>query len=205
MPLSLIKQAAPKQAQAEPQQQAEPRFSLTECAGRLVEISGMGGSAVLSAAAGLVLEAQEHAEPVAWVTSIESSFYPPDLDEAGIDLAALIVARGEPKKLTAMADVLLRSGGFGLIVIDGVIGCDLPLAAQTRLLGLAQKHETAIVFLTEKPADAPSLGSLVSLRGEARRQRNGPHYECEVKALKDKRRGPTWRHVEVRRGSTGLR
>ncbi len=183
--------------------EGEPRFSLVECAGRLVELSGLGNSAVLSAAVGLVLDAQERGEPVAWVTSTESSFFPPDAAEAGVDLAALIVARGEPRKLAAMAEVLLRSGGFGLIVIDGTY--DLPLATQTRLLGLAQKHDTALVFLTEKAAEAPSLGSLVSLRGEARRRRQGDHFVCEVRILKDKRRGPTWQHVEVRRGTTGLR
>lgn len=165
----------------------------------------------MSAAIGLVIDAQERDEPVAWVTSIESSFYPPDAADAGVELDALLVARGARGQLTAMADVLLRSGGFGLIVIDGVL--ELPLAVQTRLSGLAQKHDAAVVFLTEKGGDAPSLGSLISLRGEARRRRqpeanapsNEDRFACEVRILKDKRRGPTWTHVEVRRGSPGLR
>ena len=38
---------------------------------------------------------------------------------------------------------------------------------QGRLVTLAQTHDAAIVCLTEKPADAASLGSLVSLRAEA--------------------------------------
>ncbi len=47
---------------------------------------------------------------------------------------------------------------------------------------------------------------LPSLRGEVRRKRCAEgRFTCELHALKDKRRGPGWRHSEVFHGPTGLR
>jgi len=126
------------------------------------------------------------------------------------------------------ASRLARSGGFGLIVVDlagaslaaasgrssGRRGRDLldaarmtevPLPLQSRLTGLAQTHDVAVVFLTEKTRDLPSLGTLVSFRGASRRERDERgRYLCRVEAIKDKRRGPGWSHTEVRRGPAGL-
>ena len=68
-------------------------WSLGEVAGRFVEISSSGASAALTIAFGLVREAQERGEPVGWVTSTNSVFYPPDAADNGTDLAALVVIR----------------------------------------------------------------------------------------------------------------
>ena len=88
-------------------------------AGRLAELSGTGATALLTAAFGLVLEAQQAGDPVAWVTSRTSSFFPPDAAEGGVDLEALAVVRAEDTVQAARAaDQLLRSGGFGLVVLD---------------------------------------------------------------------------------------
>ena len=51
---------------------ATPRFGLAELAGRLVELSGEGDSAVLTLAMSLVLDVQSEAEPVAWIGSDQS-------------------------------------------------------------------------------------------------------------------------------------
>jgi recombination protein RecA len=101
----------------------------------------------------------------------------------------------------------LRSGAFGLVVID--LGAEptseVSIAHQGRLVTLAQQHDAAIVFVTEKSAEAASLGSLVSLRGEAlRMRRDDGGFTCLVRALKDKRRGPGWTHQEVLRAPAGL-
>ena len=100
----------------------------------------------------------------------------------------------------------MRSGAFGLMVVDLGERAALPLRAQTRLVGLAKKHDTALLCITKKDDDRPSLGSLVSCRAEAARtKRLGERYRCEVRILKDKRRGPGWSHTEVCRGPAGLR
>jgi recombination protein RecA len=179
--------------------------------GRLSEISSWRAGASLSIALRLVLDAQLAGENVAWITPRSSSFFPPDAEALGVDLAALAVVRPPREEdMAVAADWLARSGAFGLIVLDlGVLDLGaraISLSALVRLASLAQKHDLAIVCLTEKPADRPSLGSLVSLRGEARRRRRGAgEFECELEVAKDKRRSRPWRHSEVRRGAAGLR
>jgi len=180
-------------------------WSLSEIAGRLVEISGSGATASLTIVFGLVLEAQKRGESVGWTTSIENFFYPPDVAQRGVDLTALVVVRVPGAESIARAgEKLLRSGGFGLIVLD--LGtADIPMPLQTRLAGLAHRHHTALVCLTEKEGKAFSLGSLISLRLHAEKRRiSEGRFTCTLRALKDKHRGPSWAHEELCHGAAGL-
>src|SRR3972149_1334507 len=119
----------------------------------------------LPPAPGLLRGAQRQGEPAAWITREESTFYPPDMAEGGVDLDALVVVRVPGSLAVARAaDRLVRSGGFGLVVLDLGVNAEIPTPLQSRLAGLAQKHHTALLCLTEKSSGAPSLGSLVSLR-----------------------------------------
>ena len=68
-------------------------WTLDEVAGRLVEISSSTAAAALTLTFTLILEAQQRGEPVGWVTSMASCFYPPDAAQSGADLAALVVIR----------------------------------------------------------------------------------------------------------------
>jgi recombination protein RecA len=172
--------------------------------GRLVELSARGASATLTTAVDLVLEAQRASEPVAWIMLVASSFYPPDVAETGVDLAALVVVRAcDATAAARAAERLLRSGAFGLVVLD-LGGADLAMSLQGRLITLAQTHDAAVVCLTEKSADTPSLGSLVSLRAEALRVRGRGEFDLRVRALKDKRRGPGWSRSRKARGPAGM-
>ena len=66
-----------------------------------------------------MLEAQVASEPVAWIMLDTSSFYPPDVADAGIDLSALVVIRVQDGIGAARAaQRILRSGAFGLVIID---------------------------------------------------------------------------------------
>lgn len=175
--------------------------------GRLVELSGTGGQPSYTLTVDLILEAQRAAEPVVWVTAGPATFYAPDIASAGVDLDAMIVIRlPRPDRIARAADKLARSGAFGLIVLDFVDAPPtMPMPIMSRLVGLAQRHDTVLLCLTDKPASSPSLGSLISLRAEARRsciERN--LHRCEIRVLKDKRRGPGWRHATVYRGPPGL-
>ena len=175
--------------------------------GCLAELSGTGASPSLTLAFSLVHQAQQQGEPAAWITRTESTFFPPDAADGGVDLAALPVIRlaGRRQCLRA-AEQLARSGAFGLLVID-LGGClDLPLAAQTRLAGQALAHGTLVLCLTTKTEDEPSLGSLVSVRAHARRIHRGDgRFVCRVRVLKDKRRGPGWSDEVWCRGPDGVR
>ena len=185
-------------------------------AGRLAELSSGAGAAGLTLAFSLVLDAQRAGEPVGWLTADESAFFPPDAARGGVDLEALVVVRlPAVDQLPRAAEHLARSGAFGLLVLDLGGSARVPVPMQIRLLGLARQHESVVLFLTRGGA---SLGSLVSLRAEARREpaaRPGPAGEgagragagvftCTVRVLKDKRGGPGWKHVEVCRGPDGL-
>lgn len=184
-------------------------WGLPALRGRLVELSGRGARATLTEAVGLVLEAQRAGEPAAWLMSPEhGGFYPPDVAESGVDLAALVVVR-VPDIVSAAraAERLLRSGAFGLVVMDLGLGgeAELSMAQQGRLVTLAQAHDAAVVCLTEKSAEAASIGSLVSLRVEALRAGGGrDELSVSLRAIKDKRRGPGWSRTTKVRGPAGM-
>lgn len=181
-------------------------WNLSSLAGRLTEVSDSGAVPSLTATAALIFEAQERGEPAAWIGFGNSIFFPPDFAEWGIDLEALPVVR-IPDLLAAYAaaDQLLRSGAFGLIVLDLKAQAEMHLAVQSRLAALARKHCAALVCLTRKEKGAPSLGPLVSLRGEGRISRTAfSRFDWEISIVKDKRGAPGWSHTESCRGADGL-
>jgi recombination protein RecA len=176
-----------------------------EVAGQFVEISSSTASATLTLTFTLVRQAQERGEPVGWVTSAEKFFYPPDAARGGTDLAALVVVRlASAESIARAGEKLLRSGGFGMVVLD-LGAADISMPLQTRLTGLAHRHHTALVCLTEKESATFSLGSLVSLRAHAEKKRMvDKRFACALRVLKDKRRGPTWNYEELYTGPAGL-
>jgi recombination protein RecA len=183
-----------------PQLRARPgaEWCLAELSGRLVELSG---GAAPTFATQLVLEAQRAGEPAAWLAGRSRSFFPPDAAESGVDLDALVVVRAaDDAAIARAADQLARSGAFALLVLE-LDGGRVPEALLARLLGLSQKHQIAVLFLTDNP-----LGSLISLRAEVHARREGDSaIRCELHAIKDKRRAPGWTVREVCRGPAGLR
>jgi recombination protein RecA len=197
---------------------APASWTFDDLAGRFVELSGLGNSACLSMALGVVLDAQRSGEPAAWVTRTDSCFYPPDAAASGLDLEALAVIRVPGnREIVRAADRLSRSGAFGIVVLDLGAGSDpatalgrgrparVSMAMQSRLRGLAQRHDMVVLCLTRKPERQASIGSLISLRGEPLRERDGEdHFLCTLHALKDKQRGPGWSVTESFRGPEGL-
>ena len=181
-------------------------WCLDTLAGRFVEVSGSAATAALTATATLILQAQRRGEPVAWIAGRRSIFFPPDFAASGIDLDALpVVHVTDARQASRVADALLRSGGFAIVVLDLGCGTDFSIAVQTRLAGLAKKHHTALLCITRKSERAVPLGSLVSIRGEIERKRaNFDRFSFKLRVVKDKRRGPGWSHVEVCRGPDGL-
>ena len=150
---------------------------------------------------------------------------PPDIVENGIDLAALVVIQvPDGRAAWRSADLLVRSGGFGVVALDlGAMDkkANLPLAVQSRLAGLAKKHRAALLFLTERTArdvtvqqsSSPhpsSLGPLISLHVETERAlKIGDRYACELHVLKDKHGHrspvhPSWQEQELCRVPDGL-
>jgi len=137
----------------------------------MLELSG-SAPGKLSTVARLLLRAQAEGEPCAWVAPRdESSFYPPDFAQVGIDLAALAVVRVPPEAgshgVVRVSELLLRSGAFGLLVVDFSHGVPKgELSWQSRLSGLVRMHDARVVLLTKSEAHQPSLGPMVGLRLE---------------------------------------
>jgi hypothetical protein len=60
----------------EQQPEDAARWGIAALRGRLVELSARGSAGTLTAAIELVAEAQAQSEPVAWITTGRSTFYP---------------------------------------------------------------------------------------------------------------------------------
>ena len=175
--------------------------------GLLVEISASGLHSSLTASARLIWEAQNQREPVAWVSCGASHFFPPDFERNGIDLSALLVIRAGGVLLGGRTtDRLVRSGAFGLVILDMGSGQQLSLPLLSRVASLCKKKNTATVCLTDKSRETASLGAVVSLRTEALRENLGKgRFRYRVRTIKDKRRGPGRENSELVFGPPGLR
>jgi recombination protein RecA len=167
----------------------------------------------------LILEAQVLGEPVIWVSGIPTVFFPPDMAANGVDLAALPVVRAarpqdaagtdrsprsptaSPERAAARAALhLVRSGGFGLIIMD----LDRPLhhTITGKLARIAKATHTALLILTPTPGVS---GSMASLRGETRLRRGAPGlFACELRITKDTRHGGYSRITEVCHAPDGV-
>ncbi|MCE2502407.1 MAG: recombinase A [Dehalococcoidia bacterium] len=198
--------AAPAVPQRRPVRDTARTWSLSSLAGRLTEVSDSGAAPSLTAAAALILQAQQRGEPAAWIGFGNSIFFPPDFAEWGIDLDALPVIRvPDAPAASRAADQLLRSGAFGLVVLDLKSQAQMHLAVQSRLAALARKHHAALLCLTRKRRGTPSLGPLVALHGEGRISRTAfSRFDWEIRMVKDKRGAPGWSHTESCRGTDGL-
>ena len=182
---------------------AEPGelLAFSRMAGRVVEFSEDGYFGVLSLLVEVLRQVQLRHEQIAWIATGNSVFFPPDLAFQGLDVQAIsvVLASGAPSGLQA-ADWLLRSGAFGLVVVDWGPG-----PAEDSVLGrlskLAQDRETALLFLTRKPPSEMSLGTLVSLRFAVSTTDSG---EIELAVVKDKRAGPLATQRMSFRGPFGM-
>ncbi len=203
---ALVRQLFKASALSRPET-ADAAWSLDELRGRLVELSADPGGPSLTVALSLVADAVRQAEPAAWVSGRRELFYPPDLMAWGLPLDQLPIVRVRgPQQAARAASHLLRSGAFGVCVLDLGAAAVVPAPLISRLVKLAQSHGAAVLCLTEKPAEQPSIGSLVSLRCVAQTERVGvARFRVRVRALKDKRRSPGWTHEEDHCGPLGLR
>tara|TARA_B100000029_G_scaffold389840_1_gene386459 strand:- start:174391 stop:175026 length:636 start_codon:yes stop_codon:yes gene_type:complete len=184
----------------------KPIWSRKELAGRLCELSSIYGTAQLTAAFQLVLDAQFEGEPTAWITTTLDTFFAPDAAEGGVDLDALVVIHvPNTAAATRAADRILQSGGFGLVVMDLHSDSRIPIPMQMRLVQQVREHNTAFLCLTIKSKDMPSLGPMVSLRGQTScRRLTVGRFQYEIEVLKDRSYGPGWHYAEICRGPDGL-
>ena len=178
---------------------------------RLVEISTPHPSGSTTYAVHVVLQAQRQGETVAWIQPQNGRLYPPDLQDSGVDLGALVVIQvpptagplGGPKA----AEILLRSGAFGLVVLDLQAGVPRAGAAawQGRLLGLARQHQSSVLLLTHKPAHAESMGAWISWRLQPERRSLGDRMFLLTPQILKNKMGGAWPTAPIQyRGPWGM-
>lgn len=182
--------------------------------GRLVELSSDDTGGALTAAALLIRKVHEAKEDAAWISAVDSIFFPPDFAANGIDLSRLpIVHVPSTSQAARVADHLLRSSAFRLLVLDLGNHVDMSLAQQGRLVQLAGKQQATVLLLTDTAGrtrdrdvlHSSSFGSLVSLHGiVSAKQGEGDRFRLTARITKDKRNGPGWKWQEVCRGPAGV-
>lgn len=186
-------------------------------AGRLLELSADSssrGSARTTTAVRLLHRAQLEGETTAWIQPAFGPLFPPDLEQCGIDIEALVVIQVPrapngsvvPHRSCKAAELLLRSGAFGFVVLDLTEG--IPTggdAWQGRLVGLSRQHHSRLVLLTEKPSESDSLGPLIGLRVEPQRSRESTgKFVVQHHVLKNKSGTPCAFVEDHYRGPWGL-
>ncbi len=204
VPLSSTHELAAREAP----RSAPKRLAERAPAGRLAELSGRRSCGRTTLAVSLLIQAQREDEPVAWVQLESGSLYPPDLADSGIDLDALVVVRIPPRAgargLSKAAEMLLRSGAFGLVVVDYTAGAPRGDAWQGRLSAMARKHGSRVILLSDREEGAASLGAMVALRVTPAHERRGPgRFAVEQRIMKDKLGGGALA-AERRRAPWGL-
>ena len=197
----------------------EQRLNWPDLVGRLVEVVGGPRSLRLAWLAQLTTQVQAAGDVAVWLQTMESTSFPPDLQRAGVALDGLPILRlADFAAQLRAADVLLRSGAFGLCAIDATAASQRALDASRsldnalgRLLGLCQKHASSLVFLTPEPTQQANTQenagflqtSLVSLRFTVARDREASQ-QLRLEVTKDKRRGPATLRAEFGGGPDGI-
>lgn len=158
--------------------------------GRVVELCAAVACGRMTLAAAFVRAAQAQGELAAWVQPEGAGLYPPDLAAAGVSLDELIVvhtpAASGPEAVARAAELLLRSGGFGVAVLDLCASRPRGEGWVVRLGGVARRHGARVVLLTAQRAEAASAGALVAVRARPRRRFEAGRYVLEAEVLRDR-------------------
>ncbi|RMF16718.1 MAG: recombinase A [Candidatus Dadabacteria bacterium] len=162
--------------------------SWTHLQGRLVELTSATGRGQLTAAAFIVLQAQLRGEPVCWISTTRDTWFAPDLAEWGIDLAALpTLFVDDGTAAGRAADLAVRDGGFGLVVLDLTAGGYLAQARLQRLSRQARQHQAVVLCLTRQRQEQPVCHSGVSLRLQTQsRPLSALRWQCRLEVKYDR-------------------
>lgn len=181
-------------------------FSLSTLRGRLTEFICSPASPTYSLISLLLREAQIQKDSVVWISCSGSVFFPPDMKKNGIDLSALpVVWAKNVRSAVRVCEHLLRSNGFGFLVVDLPEQALVEQGRLGKLARLSDLHNTAVLFVTRHNGRALySLGSMISLRFEASRENNKNKFTCKVRAVKEKCRAPGWIDEKTFNGPDGM-
>jgi recombination protein RecA len=141
-------------------------FDMAGLSGRVVEFSSWHQPACVSLSALFILECQKLKRGRAWIVPGNSAdasvFYPPDIISAGIDCSSLPILKAESAvDGFGLTERLLRSGGFGIVVLDLYAEKNQKRYSLGRLHNIAQRHDGLVLCLTRSQPGHPSLDPMV--------------------------------------------
>jgi len=117
--------------------------------GRISEIIGGSSSGRTTLAMAFVAAATQRGETVGWIES-SRSFDPASATAAGVDLKRLLWASANSKIVDLLkgAELILKAGGFSLVVIDlGAAFIPLRQSAALRLAREAERSGAAVIAI----------------------------------------------------------
>jgi hypothetical protein len=147
--------------------------------GRINEITGRIGCGRTSLAAAFLARATVRGEVAAWI-DFAGAFDPMSISAAGVDLARVlwigcagpraIKEREREKIFLKVAELVIETGGFGLMVCDfGPRSLPLMSSAILRIARRAERTGTVVLMLAEhRMCGAFAALTLNLIRGEAR-------------------------------------
>ncbi|HLV27073.1 MAG TPA: ATPase domain-containing protein [Gemmatimonadales bacterium] len=125
--------------------------------GRLTEFLGERGSGRTTVVRQMVLQAAAAGHRVAFIDA-SRTLAPHDWAMLGTYAGAWVIRPADAARGAWCADVLLRTGAFALVVLDGVPA--LKRSVSVRLTRLAREHDAALVLLGENDVPSQSGGAL---------------------------------------------
>ncbi len=172
-------------------------------AGRLTELLAPAGSGKTTLARSLVTATITSGRCVAWIDATRT-LDPRDWVSASMDGDALWVVRpADPARASWCADLLLRTGAFALVVLDGAP--ILPRTVAVRLSQLARESDAALLLLGDgtraseiggalrlvlkrsgrSPGVPGSRGTVSTTHADARRvvvtlEKGGPYHHVQL-------------------------
>lgn len=178
-------------------------FDLAGLTGKIVEFSGWNQSACLSLTIPLIQESQKSIKECAWILPSakrgESLFFPPDFQSAGIDCSRIPIIRSTSVVDSfGIAEKLIRSGGFSLVVLDLTEGKRVRGSTVGRISSMAQKYQSLVLCLTRNPPGHPSLDPMVFIHVHVDACLKNGIYQVRASVQKDKTQAPglqrTWKY-----------
>jgi len=139
--------------------------------GHITQIVGPSSSGKTSLLLSILAQATARGEWVAYIDPF-SSLDPAFAQKAGIDLKRLLWIRG-PRRVFKAIDILVRAGGFGVVVLDLVtqgktmnpqILQKTPFTAWFRLKRAARRTSTALLILGQAVNAGSAVSRVISLR-----------------------------------------
>lgn len=170
-------------------------FDLAGLAGKVVEFSGWNQSACLSLTIPLIIESQQGVKECAWILPAarrgESLFFPPDFHNAGIDCSRIpIIRSANVTDSFSIAEKLIRSGGFSLVVLDLTEGKRVRGSTVGRISSMTQRYQCLLLCLTRNPPGHPSLDPMVFIHVHVEASLIDGRYQVSARVQKDKTQAP---------------